>query len=305
MMTFQACLAICLYLITMATASAMNHVLDIDNRIHKFEVFYGQAESSPMDPDARFALWQKEGGLAAVPPGPAGDAMAHRLLDAAWEKYPALIPELAALSTAAEQSARDLFARDNALLKTESDEIRARLILYVGQFDNNAFTVPAMNGKPATVLLSVESSTLKLLLAHELTHAIHLQLAGVKNAFGAPVGETMFLEGLAMHTARRAVPGLPDGAYSEMAGDKGWFAQCSARKHAVLQGIFPDLAKSGSAIAMKYTFGQGNTGLSREAYCAAWFVVGGLLDSGKTLPELARIPEDRMVSTIRAAMVVR
>lgn len=161
-----------------------------------------------------------------------------------------------------------------------------------------------MNDKPPTVLMPVEGSTLKLLLAHELTHAIHLQLAGVKNAFGAPVGETMFLEGLAMHTAQRAVPGLPDAAYSAMAGDKGWFAQCSARKHAVLKGIFADLDKAGPETAMKYTFGQGNTGMSREAYCAAWFVMGMLLDRGKTLPELARIPEGQMVATIRTAMVV-
>jgi hypothetical protein len=31
--------------------------------------------------------------------------------------------------------------------------------------------------------------------------------------------------------------------------------------------------------------------------------MGRLLDSGKTLPELARIPEDKMVDTIRAAML--
>lgn len=56
---------------------------------------------------------------------------------------------------------------------------------------------------------------------------------------------------------------------------------------------------------MKYTFGQGNTGLSREAYCAAWFVMNMLLDSGETLPKLARIPEDQMVATIRNAMAGR
>lgn len=304
-MNFRACFTICLCLIAMADARSDDHVLVIDNRVDKFEAFYRHATSSPLESQARFTLWQKEGGLAAVPPGSAGDAIAHRLLDAAWNKYPALIPRLPALSRSAEGTAQAMFTRDNALLQTDNDKIRARLILYVGQFDNNAFTVPAMDGKPPTVLMPVESLNLKLLLAHELTHAIHLQLAGVKNAFGAPVGETMFLEGLAMHTAQRAVPGLPDAAYSEMASEKGWFAQCSARRHAVLQGIFTDLDKGGPETAMKYTFGHGNTGMSREAYCAAWFVVGMILDSGTTLPELARVPEDRMVQTIRAAMVVR
>ena len=60
--------------------------------------------------------------------------------------------------------------------------------------------------------------------------------------------------------------------------------------------------KSGREVAMKYTFGQGNNGMQREAYCAAWIVMGRLIASGRTLPELARIPEDQMVPTIRAAL---
>jgi hypothetical protein len=301
-MTLHGCLALYLYLFGMVAADSHKHVLVIDNRVDRFEAFYAHATSAPIDSNSLFSLWQKENGLAAVPPGAAGDAMARRIVDAAWDKYPALMPRLPTLSAEAERTARDLFARDNDLLETGSDKIRARLVLYVGQFDDNAYTMPAMNDKPPTVLMPVESPILKLLLAHELTHAIHLQLAGIKNFFGAPVGETMFMEGLAMHTAQRAVPGLSDAAYTEMPDDKGWFARCSAHKDAVLKGIYSDLDKSGTDIAMKYTFGRGNTDMSREAYCAAWFAMGKLLNSGKTLAELARVPEDKMLATIRAAM---
>jgi hypothetical protein len=160
-----------------------------------------------------------------------------------------------------------------------------------------------MDGKPATILMPVENINLKIALAHDLTHSIELQLVSVKNSFGAPVGETMFLEGLAMRTSQRAVPGLPDAAYTSMPNESDWMPNCVAKKDAVLKDIVPDLDKSGHEIAMKYTFGQGNNGMQREAYCAAWFVMGRLLDSGKTLPELARIPEDKMVDTIRAAML--
>lgn len=66
----------------------------------------------------------------------------------------------------------------------------------------------------------------------------------------------------------------------------------------------PDLDKSGRDIAMKYTFGDGNAGMHREVYCAAWIVMGKLLKP-RTLPELVRIPEDRMVETMRAAMKIR
>jgi hypothetical protein len=293
---------ICVLAAVPARAAPAPHVLDIDNRVGKFETFYADATAKPLNANARFKLWQKEDGLAAVPPGPQGDAMARQLLDAAWDKYPPLIARLPALTKSAEETARTLFAKDNEILGTADTPIRARIVLYVGQFDNNAFTAPPMDGKPATVLMPVENINLKIATAHELTHAIHLQLAGVKNSFGAPVGETMFLEGLAMRVSQRAVPGLPDAAYTSMPDDRVWWPDCVARKMAILSGIKSDLDKSGRDIAMKYTFGKGNTGMQREAYCAAWFVMGNLLDEGKTLPQLARIPEDQMVATIRAAM---
>ncbi|MGN6516487.1 MAG: hypothetical protein ACTHLR_11690 [Rhizomicrobium sp.] len=296
------CAGALLLLLASSPVFAAGHVLDIDNRVPRFETFYREASVKPLDADTRFKLWQKDDGLAAVPPGPDGDAMARKLLDAAWSRYPALTPKLDGLEKTAENTAREMFAKDNAILGTANDAVHTRLILYVGQFDNNAFTVPPMDGKPATVLMPVENINLKIALAHELTHSIELQLVPVKNSFGAPVGETMFLEGLAMRTAQRAVPGLADAAYVAMPGDEAWFANCAAKKDVILKDILPDLDKSGREIAMKYTFGQGNTGMQREAYCAAWFVMGRLIDSGKTLPELARVPEDKMVATIKSAM---
>jgi hypothetical protein len=288
-----------------ASAADATHILDIDDRVGKFQTFYADAAARPIAPDARFQLWQKEDGLAAVPPGPDGDAMARQLLDAAWDRYPALVPTLPSLTKTAEDAARTSFDKINDLLDTKGVAIRTRVILYVGQFDNNAFTMPAMDGKPVTVLMPVENAILQIALAHELTHSVHIQLAGVKNSFGAPVGETMFMEGLAMRTSQAAVPGLPETAYTQIDPNDHWLANCYAKKDAVLKGIAADLDKSGHEIAMKYTFGQGNNGMQREAYCAAWIVMGKLIDSGKTLPELARIPEDKMIDAIRAAMAAR
>jgi hypothetical protein len=288
--------------LSVARAADAPHVLDIDNGVQKFETFYADATTRPLDADARFALWQKEDGLAAVPPGPDGDAMARHLLDTAWDRYPALMPSLPVLTKNAQDEARASFDTINTLLDTRDAPIHTRLVLYVGQFDDNAFTMPAMDGKPVTVMMPVENAILKIALAHELTHSVHIQLAHVQNSFGAPVGETMFLEGLAMRTSQAAVPGLPETAYTQIDPKENWLANCYAKKDAVLKDIVPDLDKSGREIAMRYTFGQGNNGMQREVYCAAWIVMGRLLISGKTLPELARIPEDRMVDTIRAAM---
>jgi hypothetical protein len=281
------------------------HSLEIVDRVARFKAFYGEAAATPLDEGARWALWKKEYGIAAVPPGPDGDKMARQLLDSAWAKYPALMPKIPALQKEAEADAYEAFDKINVLFETKSTQIHSRLVLYVGQFDDNAYTAPPMDGHVATVMMPIETAQLRLALAHELTHSVNIQLAHVRNGFGAPIGETMFLEGLAMRSAQRVFPGSPETAYTEMAGDKGWLAECYRRQDAVLAGILPDLDKSGSQIAMKYTFGQGNNSMHREAYCAAWIAMGKLLNARRTFPELARIPESRMAGTIKDAMAPR
>jgi len=284
----------------LAVAADSRHVLDIVDRVPKFEKFYADAQG--LDEAARWRLWKKEYGIAAVPPTAQGEALARKQLDAAWPRYAALIPGLNTLEAGAEQTARALFAATNRLYATAGTPIHTRLVLFVGQFDGNEFTVPAMNGQPPTVVMPVENPRLKVQLAHEMSHSVNFQLAGVKNSFGAPIGETVFLEGLAMHANKALVPGLPDAAYTELASEPGWLRRCSANRAAIMKGIFPYLHDSGAGVATRFTFGQGTTGMDRELYCAGWFVVGGMLASGRTFPQLARVPEARMVGTVTRAL---
>lgn len=97
-------------------------------------------------------MWQKEYGIAAVPPTPQGEALARKQLDAAWPRYAALVPRSSALEAGAERAARALFAATNRLYATAGTPIHTRLVLFVGQFDGNEFTVPAMHGQPPTVV---------------------------------------------------------------------------------------------------------------------------------------------------------
>ncbi len=277
------------------------HTLEIVDKVPAFEQFYKKATAHPLSPDARWDMWQKDYGIAAVPPGPDGQKMARKLLDGAWDKYPALLPALAVLNKTAHSFAKDDFEKVNALLKTQGTPIKTKLVLYVGQFDDNAYTVPPMGKRAATVVVPVENPDLRVTLAHELTHSVHMQLAHVKNSFGGPLGETVFLEGVAMHASKKIVPGLADEAYTQRKTDGDWLKRCLAKKAAVLSGIRADLNKSGHEIAMKYTFGDGNTGMPREVYCAAWIVVGQMLKT-QSLARLARIPESKMPAVIAAAI---
>jgi len=279
--------------------------LEIDDRVESFQKFYVEATHAKLSGEARFQLWRKEGGLTAVPPGPASDALAKTLLDKAWPRYPSLIPVLPSLARAAEEGARELFDADTAILAAGNAPLHSKLILVVGQFDDNAFSLPPLDGKPATTVMPVENSAYRRVLAHELAHTIHFQMVGVTNAAGAPVGETMFLEGLAMRVAQRAEPGRVDADYAVLPADTTWMPRCAAHKDRIIKGILPDLDKAGRDVTLKYTFGKGNTGLQREVYCAAWFAFETLLDQGYTLPDLARIPEERMVETMQAALTAR
>ncbi len=59
------------------------------------------------------------------PPGPDGDAMARQLLDAAWDRYPALVPTLPSLTKTTEDAARASFDRINELLDTKETPIHS------------------------------------------------------------------------------------------------------------------------------------------------------------------------------------
>jgi hypothetical protein len=301
MTTTPRVLCAALFVACMTSPAALaSPELEIVNRVPKFEKFYADAKG--LDEAARWALWKKEYGIAAVPPTPEGDALARKQLDAAWPRYAALMPKLAALEAHAEKDARVLFDATNSLYEAGGHPIRTKVVFFVGQFDGNEFTVPAMNGQPPTVVMPVENPRLKIELAHEMSHSVNFQLADVKNSFGAPIGETIFLEGLAMHANKALVPGLPDAAYTELAGEPGWFKRCEASRDAIMKGITPYLDKSGADVATKFTFGKGTTGMDRELYCAGWFAVGRMLASGQMFPDLARIPEAKMIAAVRAVM---
>jgi hypothetical protein len=273
--------------------------LHVKNDVPKFERFYRDASKPGVTEAKRWALWQQEYGIAAVPPTPEGQKLARKQLDAAWPRYKALLPQLPALTSRAIASANVAVRRISQQLDPQATPATIVLLVYVGQFDNNAFSVPAMNGAPPETLMPVETPNIELLLAHELSHDVNFALAGVKNSFGAPLGETIFLEGLAMRSASRVFPGQPDSAYTEMPGDHGWLANCLRQKTAVLRGVSTYLHRSGPEIGARFTFGDGTTGMHREAYCAGWIIFGTLLEHGQTLAHLATIPEDRMIETVR------
>jgi hypothetical protein len=262
----------------------------------RFLDFHAAAQG--LDPDARWKAWQDRYGFAAVPPGPEGEAVARRLLDAAWPRYPAALPLIrrgAAGMTPAPLDSAVAIAR----LFRATTPLRIGVIAYVGGFEDNAFTAGTPDGPLVCLPIEMDPARRAMLLPHEMTHAVHMLLAKLPDEYERPLGRVLFEEGLAMHAVAALRPGLADWAY---VGEQPWYDAALARRADILAAITPLLDASDGPTLFRFTMGQGATGREREAYLAAWLVMGALLKQGRTLPDLVRLPADAIVPLVRETL---
>ena len=267
--------------------------LSIRDMTPRFLDFYAAAQG--LGSDARYLMWKDRYGFAAVPPGPQGEALSRKLLDAAWPRYADALPLIRAgvagmspapLATAVKVA--DLFRAPRPL--------RIGIVAYVGGFEDNAFSMGTPDGPVVCLPVEMTAERRAFLMPHEMTHAVHMMLAHLPASYERPLGRVLFEEGLAMHAVQALKPGLPMWDY---VGDKVWFEAATAKRHDILAAIEPQLDANDGPTLFKYTMGQGSTGREREAYIAGWMVVDHMLKHHATLAELARVPVDRIVPMVR------
>jgi hypothetical protein len=265
--------------------------LDVVDLTPKFLAFYDAAQKENANADQRWELWKKLYGFAAVPPTPEGQAIARKLLDAAWPKYPAALDRIRQGAKAIEPKPQDALDQVATLLAADVP-IDVRLFVYVGGFEGNAFTAPGKGGG-AVVAIPVEEEHPGLLMTHEFTHAVEAEQAGLSLDWRRSISHTMFTEGLAMRATQAMHPGQADVVYvGEFS--PGWYARAQAKQAQILADIAPHLAEDSSEAVMRYTMGQGGAGVEREAYYAGWLVIGDLLNHGWTFSRLARVTDPEM-----------
>jgi len=264
----------------------------------QFLAFYDAAQGA--DPDARFRLWKEHYDFAAVPPGPQGEAIARRMLDQAWPHYAGAMPLVRAGVRGLGSEPLDTAARIYELLEVR-EPLTIRLTAYVGAFDDNAFTSRTSTGVPNVYFATdTASARRRVILPHEMTHAVHLHLAGISGGWERSIGATIVMEGLAVHATREISPGLSDAEYVEYT--PGWWVKAQAGKRAILEGLLPEVGASEPQTVFKYTMGAGSVGLEREAYAAGWWVVEQLRTEGMTLAQIARVPEAEMPALAKGAI---
>ena len=141
----------------------------------KFLALYHAATAAPVSADERFRLWKQYDDFAAVPPTPQGDAIARRLLDGAWPKYPGVMDRIEAGASGLEPSPQETLRRVAAELKP-AGPVHLNLVVYVGALEGNAFTA-SFDGK-VTVAVPVEETPFERgpVMTHEFTHAVQISM---------------------------------------------------------------------------------------------------------------------------------
>ncbi|MGH6988060.1 MAG: hypothetical protein ACRED9_14635 [Caulobacteraceae bacterium] len=267
----------------------------------KFLTFYRAAKSEHASPERRFQLWKQDYGFATVPPTPEGDRIARKLLDEAWPKYPSVMARIEKGAAGIHPSPEATLRRVVALLKP-GKPIHVNLIVFVGELEENTFTV-GQNGT-ATVAIPVEEDSYDLgpAMAQEFTHAVRIDMGMSSGGWIRTIGETTLDLGLALRVTQQLYPHRPPASYLETASEPGWFANAEARRFAVLRDVRAALGSNSSDDVMRFTMGKGPSGLDREAYYAGWSVVGYWLKHGMTLADIIRIPEADAPDRVRAAI---
>jgi len=250
----------------------------------KFLAFYDSATTASLSESDRWAMWKRLYGFAAVPPTPFGDSLARRLLDSAWNRYPDSLPRIRK-GVAAFGSDPSLQLRRVVSLLGCGENTHVHLIAFVGGFEENAFAF-AIDGVP-TVAIPIETEGALQSMVHEFTHAVHRSsaCADFRSGYGQSLGELVISEGLAMRVVQALVPGRPE--YTYVGHRQEWLDTARLRRNAILDGIRDHVADTGAASVQRFTFGQGTTGLSREAYYAGWEIIGELLRSGMSFHDIA------------------
>jgi hypothetical protein len=271
------------------------HVRDLSPR---FLAFWQAAQAEP-DPEARFKLWKALYGFAAVPPTAEGDAMARRLLDAAWPRYGEAVAAAQAGWSGMQPAPLPVLAKVAQTLGL-GGPAEIELVTYVGGFEDNAFTYRA---RFPTVVVPLESPPAERarLLAHEGAHAVHMITANLSGGWERTVAATMLQEGLAIHVSQEVVPGAPLDAY--LSHRPGWRQEADAKAPVILTGLKAKLDRKDSEAVSSVTVRRGaQSGVEREAYYGGWRVVAQLRKDGLSLAQIARIPEAEMPAVVGKAI---
>ncbi len=225
--------------------------------------------------------------------------MARKMLDNAWSRYPSIVPQIKEGAAGIHPPPSTIVTSVAALMQADVP-IGVNLVVFVGAFENNAFTAPGAENVP-TVAVPIEAPEKERFLAHEFTHVVEAEQANLSLGWQRSIAHTIFVEGLAMRATEKLYPGLAPKDYVGEASS-GWFQKAEGREQQIVRDVEPHLSASDSDSVMRYTMGVGGAGLDREAYYLGWIVIGDLLNHGWDFSRLCRVKDDQMVALVQKSL---
>lgn len=268
--------------------------LEVINLLPKFLAFFDRANHENVDIGKRWRLWQQHYNFTGLPPG--YEEEAKDKLNKTWKKYQENINSI------------KYWQPDEMKIKTVLKEIKTQLdcqetitftlLFFVGFFDNNAFVAPNAEGKPI-LCLPIEQPLSQITIVHELTHIVHAKVAGLDMNWQRPLADLILQEGLALHMSKQLVPGKNDASYIEMDSGSEWLQACYQKETKIIEGIKPYLAEEKNEVLNQFVFGDGTSGLRREAYFVGWEFVKSELNKGKSLSDLAAIKQNEIIEYVQ------
>lgn len=293
--------ALALLACSVSAAADTSDSIYITDLTPKFLNFYREAVAEKLNPDARFALWKKDYGFAAVPPTPEGDQIARKLLNSAWSRYPMALPLIRRGAKGLQPPPEATLKRVESLLRPNKP-VHMNLIVYVGAFEGNAFTV-GQNGVPTVAVpIEIPARQRAPIMAHEFVHAVQISMGSMSGGWVRSIGETALAEGLAMRATQHLYPSLPVTDLVEAPDEPGWLSRAEKLRRKIFADVRRSLASTKSEDVFRYTMGVGPSGIDREAYYVGWEVVGYWLAHGRSYAEIARIPESQAPDQVGRAL---
>lgn len=284
-----------------AAAAARSDIVQVMDLTPKFLNFYRAANARRLSEDQRFALWKKDYGFAAVPPTADGDRIARQLLDKAWPRYPKAQPLIERGAAGLEPSPKATLTKVEALLKP-TKPVRLKLIVYVGAFEGNAFTVGKDGVATVAVPVEISAQARGPVMTHEFVHAVQISMGTMSGGWERSIGETILAEGLAMRVTQHLYPRHPSTEFVETPDEPGWLGRADKLRPALLRDVRSVLSSTKSDDVFRFTMGKGPAGIDREAYYVGWEVVGYWLSHGLTYADIARIPEGQAPQRVAEAI---
>lgn len=265
----------------------------------RFLTFYQSVLAEGASGDRRWELWREHYGFAAVPATAAGQALARRQLDESWEDYAPLLPRIRAGVEAVRPRPRTILQRVSELLELDRP-MEVEVVFFVGTRGGSAFSYALPDRWQMALPIEEDPRDREITASHEMAHGVHTELAGLRGEWYRSLGQMVLGEGLAMHVAGALYPGRSPWTYT--GGGEGWYREAESREEEILRGVMGSADNATPRALDRFTVGPGPAGLRREAYYAGWVLVEHLLETGWTLPGLARVPRGLMGRVVERSL---